>query len=232
MTPIRLITFDLDNTLWDVEPVIIRADAAMHAWLTQAHPRWQSLAHADFLACRRAAWEQMPDQHHNLSALRIATLEIALAQCGLSPVLAEHSARAAFAVFQAERNAVTLYDNALDMLQTLANRYDLHAISNGNADISAMPIAPYFRASFSAESVGAAKPDPAQFLASLQFAGVAANGAVHVGDHPEQDVAAAQAVGMRAVWFNPDKAPWPLAGAPDAQIQHLSELAAAITALS
>lgn len=232
MTPIRLITFDLDNTLWDVEPVIIRADAAMHAWLTQAHPEWRSLSQDTLADCRRRAWEQLADQRHNLTALRIATLEQALMHCGVHGERGQLAAREAFAVFHAERNQVTLYDDAIEMLQTLANRYDLHAISNGNADIAQMAIAPYFRAHFSAEGVGAAKPDPALFLAALKYAGVSANGAVHIGDHPEQDVAAAQAVGMRAIWFNPTRAPWLLAGAPDAQVQSLAELPAAITALT
>ncbi|REH39961.1 putative hydrolase of the HAD superfamily [Paraperlucidibaca baekdonensis] len=231
MTPIRLITFDLDNTLWDVEPVIVRADAAMNAWLINAHPAWQTLDHSDLSACQRAAREQLANEHHNLTALRIATLEIALTQCGLDAEQASTSARAAFAVFHAERNNVTLYDDAIDMLQTLANRYDIHAISNGNADITQMAIAPYFRAHFSAESVGVAKPDPAIFEAALTYAGISATGAVHVGDHPEQDIAAAQAVGMRAIWYNPSGAPWPLAGAPDAQVQSLAALPAAIIAL-
>ena len=232
MTPIRLITFDLDNTLWDVEPVIIRADAAMHDWLAQAHPEWKALAHADFLACRREAWEMLVDQRHNMTALRITTVEIALAQCGISDEQAQQSARSAFAVFHAERNNITLFDDAIDTLQTLANRYDLHAISNGNADITKMPIAPYFRANFSAESVGAAKPDPAPFLAALKYAGVSPNGAVHIGDHPEQDVAAAQAVGMRAIWFNPQRAAWPLADKPDAEVHALADLAEVITSLN
>jgi putative hydrolase of the HAD superfamily len=231
MTPIRLVTFDLDNTLWDVEPVIIRADAAMHDWLRQAHPEWKSLAHADFSACQRIAWEQLAEQRHNLTALRIATLEHALAHCGIHSEQVQHSARQAFAVFQAERNNVTLFDDAIEMLQTLANRYDLHAITNGNADITDMPIAPYFRAHFSAESVGVAKPDAALFLAALKYAGIGPNGAVHVGDHPEQDVAAAQAVGMRAIWFNPRREAWPLAGKPDAQVHTLADLAETITAL-
>lgn len=232
MTPIRLITFDLDNTLWDVEPVIIRADAAMNDWLAQAHPEWPGLSKETLADCRRIAWEQLADQRHNLTALRIATLEQALMHCGVSGEQVQHSARGAFSVFHVERNNVTLFDDAIDMLQTLANRYDLHAITNGNADISQMAIAPYFRAHFSAEGVGAAKPDPAPFLAALKYAGVGANGAVHVGDHPEQDVAAAQAVGMRAIWFNPERMQWPLTGAPDAQVQTLAELPAAITALT
>ena len=36
--PIRVITFDLDNTLWDVEPALIRAEEAQQSWLLEHRP--------------------------------------------------------------------------------------------------------------------------------------------------------------------------------------------------
>ena len=36
---IRLITFDLDDTLWDNRPVILGAEAAMRDWLALHTPR-------------------------------------------------------------------------------------------------------------------------------------------------------------------------------------------------
>jgi putative hydrolase of the HAD superfamily len=47
--------------------------------------------------------------------------------------------------------------------------------------------------------LGVAKPDPAIFHAALDKAGVAAGAAVHVGDHPDVDAAAASAVGIAPV---------------------------------
>lgn len=43
------------------------------------------------------------------------------------------------------------------------------------------------------------KPDPAIFRLALRRAGVAAEHALHVGDHPENDVAAARAAGLEAL---------------------------------
>lgn len=43
------------------------------------------------------------------------------------------------------------------------------------------------------------KPDPALFRRALARAGVAAGEALHVGDHPEKDVAGARAVGIEAL---------------------------------
>jgi 2-haloalkanoic acid dehalogenase type II len=47
--------------------------------------------------------------------------------------------------------------------------------------------------------VGAAKPDPRVFRRGLELAGVEPDGAVHVGDSLDNDVAGARAVGIRAV---------------------------------
>ena len=39
MPPIRAICFDLDNTLWDVFPVIMRAERAMYDFLAARYPK-------------------------------------------------------------------------------------------------------------------------------------------------------------------------------------------------
>ena len=35
---IKAITFDLDDTLWDVWPVVIRAEQLLHDWLAERYP--------------------------------------------------------------------------------------------------------------------------------------------------------------------------------------------------
>ncbi|MBS7676544.1 HAD family hydrolase, partial [Vibrio cholerae] len=54
--------------------------------------------------------------------------------------------------------------------------------------------------------------------------GVDASAAVHVGDHPGDDIAGAQQAGLRAVWFNPTGKAWEGDKRPDAQIRSLTEL--------
>jgi len=58
----------------------------------------------------------------------------------------------------------------------------------------------YFDVRLTAGDVGRVKPHPAPFEALLSSLGVSANQAVFVGDRPQDDVAGAHAVGMRAVW--------------------------------
>jgi HAD superfamily hydrolase (TIGR01509 family) len=89
----------------------------------------------------------------------------------------------------------------------------------------------------SSRDVGARKPDPLFYRAALLragFAGVplAPERAVMVGDSLENDIAGAQAAGLRAIWFDPRRARRP-AGAPipDARIHSLAELPAALARL-
>jgi putative hydrolase of the HAD superfamily len=57
--------------------------------------------------------------------------------------------------------------------------------------------------------LGVAKPDPAIFRAALDRLGAPADGAVHVGDSLEHDVAGARAAGLEAVLVARNGAPAP-----------------------
>lgn len=97
-------------------------------------------------------------------------------------------------------------------------------VTNGNADVSRLGLADYFRFALCAEDLGIGKPDPAPFLEALRRGDVEASAAVHIGDHPGDDIAGAQRAGLRAVWFNPLGKPRVGEQAPDAEIQRLSQL--------
>jgi FMN phosphatase YigB (HAD superfamily) len=66
------------------------------------------------------------------------------------PALAEP----AFEVFFAERNRVTLFDDALPALEFLAARYPLVSLSNGNADVNRVGLGAYFQAAITAREFG------------------------------------------------------------------------------
>ena len=110
------------------------------------------------------------------------------------------------------------------MLEILRHQYTLGVVTNGNADVSRLGLADYFRFALCAEDLGIGKPDPAPFLEALRRGKVDASAAVHIGDHPGDDIAGAQRAGLRAVWFNPQGKAWAGEQAPDAEIQRLSQL--------
>ena len=67
-------------------------------------------------------------------------------------------------------------------------------------ELEALGIRDYFDARMTAGDAGRIKPHPEPFLTLLERLGVKAENAVFVGDRPQDDVAGAQAAGMRGVW--------------------------------
>ena len=97
-------------------------------------------------------------------------------------------------------------------------------VTNGNADVRRIGLGHHFKFVLCAEDIGIAKPDARLFQEALQRGGVDASQAVHIGDHPGDDIAGAQQAGLRAVWFNPTGKAWEADKHPDAQIRNLNEL--------
>ena len=226
---ITVVTFDLDNTLWDVEPALLRAEDAQRDWLLANRPgAMERFDHEGLWAFKQQVWRRHPELAHHVSQMRIRMLYELQLGAGYSATEAQAGAEQAFAVFLAERHRVELYEEALEVLQALSGEYTLGALTNGNADIYKTDAAEYFDFAFLAEDIGASKPAPDMFHAALDRAGVPAGQIVHVGDNPEHDMHGAQAVGMRTVWMNGRAMEWPGGLRPDREISSLRELPGAI----
>ncbi|GGY53166.1 haloacid dehalogenase [Bacterioplanes sanyensis] len=228
-----VICLDLDHTLWDTDPVIVAAEHATYDWIATHCPTAAECYTLDALReYKNAIAESYPQWRHQVSKLRREVLRRVFLQAGLQNEQAELMAHKAFAVFYHARSQVNLFDGASDALQQLAQYAPLVAVTNGNADLSIAGIDHLFSGHFSAEKIGAAKPEPDLFLAALEHCGASAANSVHVGDHQEQDIVAAARLGMKTVWVNLSDAPWAESECrPDQEINHLSQLPAAIAAI-
>ncbi|WOP17038.1 HAD family hydrolase [Ottowia sp. SB7-C50] len=221
---IRAITIDLDDTLWPVWPTIERAEQALRAWLDAHAPAAAALAR-DANTARRARQQTLaryPDRTHDLGHVRREAIRQLLAWSG-EPT---HLAEPAFDVFLAERQRVTLFDDALPALTRLGARYPLVALSNGNADVYRVGLGEHFHAAVSAAQVGVGKPDARIFLAGAQAAGADNAAVLHIGDDAHLDGAGGLAAGMQVAWINRRDEPWPPAieGSPHAMTGELLAL--------
>ena len=221
---IKLITFDLDDTLWDTAPVIASAEVVLRDWLLANAPLLGDVPVEHLFAIRERIVLAEPELKHRISALRRRVLTRALEDVGYGQMQAQQLAERGFEVFLQARHKVEIFPEVQPMLELLSQHYALGVITNGNADVSRLGLADYFRFALCAEDLGIGKPDPAPFVEALRRSGVPASEAVHVGDHPRDDIAGAQRAGLRAVWFNPQAKAWPGEQAPDAEIQRLSHL--------
>jgi putative hydrolase of the HAD superfamily len=220
---VRAICFDLDNTLWDVEPVLLRAERILADWLLHRYPLIpRRFSSGDFLALRATLLRDEPHQAHDLTYLRRETLARAAEAVGYDRAVGH----AAFDAWHAARNEVTPYDETLPALEILKPRFRLATLTNGNADLARIGLAHHFEVSLSAGPLGCAKPDPRAYSSLAAALTLAPSEILFVGDEPQADVVGPRAAGMRTVWVNRLGAEWP-AGLPraDASIVHIGQLA-------
>ena len=197
---IRLVTFDLDDTLWNANAVIRCAEANMNAWLQQRVPEYGQLEHAELIRIRHAVVDANPSVVHDVSRLRELVLRTAIERCGYSAAAAAEFAIDAFAEFLDWRHRIEFFPNALVVLEELADSYTLAALTNGNANFKRLGLNRFFSFGYCAADVGASKPHPAMFERAIAHAGVTPQEAVHVGDHPVDDVRGAAGSGMASIW--------------------------------
>lgn len=230
---IRVVTFDLDNTLWDVTPALLRAEETQRAWLLEHRPgTMEAVDHNVLLDVRRAVARQHPELLHHVSRMRQTVLYELQRSAGYDHAASQAGAEAAFAVFLQERHAVELYEEALEVIQVLHQRYRLGALTNGNADIYKTDAGDYFDFAFLAEDIGASKPAPDMFEAAVARAEVPPQAIAHVGDSLEHDVKGARDAGLRTVWFNPNRETAAADVQPDVEISRLTDLPQALEKLS
>jgi len=222
---IRLITLDLDNTLWDLSPVLIRAEKTLKDWVFQHIPQGQLFYSPENLrALRKTICQENPPIAHFKTALRKEILLRCFLQAGLNANTARQQSEQAFSIFYKERNNVTFFPETKDILKTLSNHYPLIALTNGNASIELISIEKYFVAHYSAESVGKPKPYQDMFIRALQHVQCSPQSALHIGDHPLEDIQAAQAVGMKTIWLNKNHQLPSNSCQPDVEIATLTNL--------
>ncbi len=218
-----VLSFDLDDTLWPVGPVIAAAEDSLLAWLRSRYPRTvQGHSTGTLRALRDAVAGRFPERGHDLTFLRHRALKDLFAAAGHDEALADE----ALEVFFAERNRVEFYDDVRPALLRLRSRYRLFALSNGNADLARCGIADLFDGHVTARSAGAAKPDARIFAALLREAGVAAGQVLHIGDDPLADVVGGARAGLKTAWLNREAREWPaeLPTRPSCTISTLAEI--------
>lgn len=206
MTAFRLLTIDLDDTVWPCAPVIRKAEEVLYRWLVRRAPRLaENTDPAALREHRKRLMSRRRDIAHDLTALRLVSLQTLLGEFGYPQELALEGLK----TFLKARNQVDPYPDVAPVLAGLAHRCHLVSLTNGNADVERTPLRGHFHLALNAAEVGAAKPSPRMFQRAMDIYGTRAEQAAHVGDDPWLDVEAARQAGMYTVWINRRGAAWP-----------------------
>ena len=223
LSHIRVLSFDLDDTLWDGHSVILSAEKSMHDWMLDHTPKVFERFSKDTLREHKFEFiKHHPHLINKISLARQAYLSELFSQLNYSDY--QQKSEACFKAFYQARQNVTLFQGVAEALARLKKHYPLIAITNGNADIQLTGLGDFFEFSLKAEDFDRPKPHGDIFHQALQQANINADQCLHIGDHPVHDMQGAYDMGMKTCWLKDGKREWNQDFTAHLEITHISEL--------
>lgn len=204
---IQHVFFDLDHTLWDFDK---NSEMAFASIFKQDHPE---IAIADFISkyapINQACWKLYQYDKITHEELRYKRLKDSFDALNY-PIsdAAIYQMAEDYIAFLPDNNH--LFDGAIEILDYLNEKYQLHIITNGFANVQYKKIAnskmdSYFKTITNSEMAGVKKPNPIIFQHALDLAQAEKENSIMIGDCLEADVRGALDFGIDAVFFNPNK---------------------------
>ncbi|ANF56759.1 HAD family hydrolase [Halotalea alkalilenta] len=218
------LTFDIDDTLWDNGPVMAHLEAEHYRWLDERIQHADAFPLEEYAARRMAFAATLTDRRGDVTYVRREVLHRILLEHGIQEPDARALTEQAINYMLELRHRVEPYPEVDPLLEALAKRYRLAVITNGNVDVTRLPLARHFDVCFKAGEIGMPKPDERVFLHALEaLGGIDPRHAIHVGDSWEHDIEPAARLGMQAVWIDIFDQPRPLPGNVH-RVRHVREL--------
>ena len=205
---IKMITFDLDDTLWDNKPTITNAEIKTRKWIEDrvGAIEWGDLN--DFLQIREALIKKDKSIAWDISKLRIEIFKEKIKGRASADEITK-LAEDAFGYFLKKRHEIELFPGVESALKALSENYVLGVLTNGNADIHKLSIGKYFEFSISSLEAQDSKPNKSHFeLAKSYLPNLKYSEMLHIGDHQINDIFGAHTLGIEVLWFNNAGALW------------------------
>ena len=185
---IKVISFDLDDTLWDNSGVIDKCLQELYKFLCDKEPLIQK--HFTVKSMERIT-EQLiqleKPEYENMTVLRKTVIKTMLQEVGGD----ESLVNPAFAIFYHWRNQISVPEITFKVLDYLKEKYILVATSNGNSNLKKVQLDGYFDLHFIAGIHGRAKPSPEMLNRIREYYQISTNEIIHIGDNEETDIMSA-----------------------------------------
>jgi putative hydrolase of the HAD superfamily len=221
---IKAISFDGDMTLWDFDKLMRNSLAHALDELREHVPASKSadLTVDRMIEIRNTVAEELKGRGVALEWIRLEAFRRTIAAIGSdNRELAAHLN----SIYLKHRfEDIELYPDVLPMLDSIAGRYVLGLVSNGNSYPERCGLRGRFSFVILAQNVGVEKPDPAIFQAACREVCCSPEQLMHIGDSLATDVAGARRAGAMSVWLNRDWIPNHTGIQPDHEIHSLIEL--------
>ena len=226
---IKAISCDGDMTLWDFEKVMRHS---LGYALTELRERLPGRASADLtidkmIEIRNEVAGELKGKIFNLEEVRFHAFVRTVRFVGRED--RELAAHLNSIYLKHRFEDIELYPDVLSTLDTLADRYALGLLSNGNSYPEHCGLGERFSFVVFSQGVGFEKPDERIFEVACRQAGCTPRELIHVGDSLESDVQGAKRVGAVSVWLNRERKPRESGIVPDFEICSLHELSIIFT---
>jgi HAD superfamily hydrolase (TIGR01549 family) len=222
LSPIKVISFDLDDTLYDNRPIIANAIAAQQAFLANIDA-WKQQPGDYWRYCREQYAKLHPEITYDVTRWRQQALLWGMQQLALDN--AEQLAANAYKIFADARSNIEVSEQVLELLSNLRKHYKVIAITNGNADVAKFNLRNSFDLVLQAGPHGQAKPQSDMFHTAAQQLDVALHEILHVGDSLDSDIQGANNAGCQSVWLNNQTLVERYKGLPHIEIASIDALA-------
>jgi putative hydrolase of the HAD superfamily len=199
---VKLISFDLDNTLYDNRPVIAQAEKQSTRYLTSAFKAQnRQFDFSDFSAIRQELLEQADkgSLYDDLTRLRKDVLRQVCASLDNADIVIEQ----ALAIFLNHRSQVQIPQPIHRMLETLAKNYKVVSVTNGNCKAELLSCSSVFSQNYSPVLGFRAKPHPEMLHQVKQDFSLSTEQILHIGDSETSDGEAARAAGCHFHYMSP-----------------------------
>lgn len=223
MKHITDIFFDLDHTLWDFDA---NSYLAFDKIFKSQYPTIDSKFFIKIYApINQACWKLYQVDKITHDELRYQRLKQTFDQMNFS-ISDDVIDKIATDYITLLPNNNKLFKGAIEVLEYLKPKYQLHIITNGFAEVQDKKITnsglkKYFHTITNSEMAGAKKPHPAIFNHALILANTNIKQSIMIGDSVDADVQGALDFGMEAILFDPNNQ-FPLTGI--SRINQLMEL--------
>lgn len=200
LQPFKVISFDLDDTLYDNNDVIRLAERQCVDFLHRLSAI-EELDLAYWYHWKQKIERQDPVFCEDVTAWRIATIRAMLQFHGKTADEIAHIAQETINYFLEWRHKIDVPQPSIDVLNHLKTNYKLAALTNGNVVPQRIGLQ-QFDLLLCGGKQGRAKPHQDLFHQTAAYFKVRPQEILHVGDNLVTDVQGALQAGCQAVWIN------------------------------
>ncbi len=221
---IQAITFDLDDTLYDNSGVIDRAETWFKSFLRNNHDLSKGNIYGSYDKFKSQLIAQYPTIEADVTRCRREALFAMFKSIGNDNELASYNADCAIKAFVAVRSSLQVPTSCFSVLRSLARRYYVGAITNGNVDVERIGLSSFFSFVIRANEQLKAKPSPVIFKTAAAFWNLPIENILHVGDDVYTDVYGSKRAGMKSCLLKTKRIQDNFNVKPDVEVNNLEEL--------